>query len=109
MGISFTSAESGPCRGKQESLTDNSLLALLGLDKNSLKHLNLQTGSCLVVWLPELIFSATGTVFTQASMDGNVSPLVVQPLWSRMAYLSSYWMDYHEILCRNSWSPENES
>ncbi len=35
----------------------------------------------------------------------SVSP----PLWSRLKYLNNYWMDWHEILYRNSWSPEDEA
>ncbi len=32
-----------------------------------------------------------------------------QPLLSRLKYLSNYGMDWHEILYRHSWSPDDES
>ncbi len=27
---------------------------------------------------------------------------------SRLKYLNNYWIDYHEILYRHAWRPENE-
>ncbi len=31
------------------------------------------------------------------------------PLWSRQKCLNNYWMDCHEVWCRHSWCPEDES
>lgn len=42
-------------------------------------------------------------------MDGDAGRSLGPPLWSRLKYLSRCWMDFCEILCRHSCSPEDES
>lgn len=41
--------------------------------------------------------------------DGNVSLLVVVPLWSWLKYFNSYWINCHETWCRNPYSPDDLS
>lgn len=35
--------------------------------------------------------------------------LVSPPLWARLKFSKTYWMDYHEILWKHSWSPKDNS
>ncbi len=43
---------------------------------------------------------------TARTLFSHVS--AAQSLWFRLRYVDSYWMDYHEIWFRQSWSLEDE-
>lgn len=60
---------------------------------------------------PVLIWSCSTNILSHASSVIALSVwwLMSPPIWSRLKYLNSYWMDKHDILYRRSCSPEDES